>query len=174
MRSTRRKNWLIKRMVLGLAVAAFAAPVAQARVDEGITGQPNSVAEVQKATGYSAFVTDFPSVQTKIQNDVVRADNPAIDKVSGGFQTDIVRADNPAIDKVSGGFQTDVVRADNPATDKVELVGTQPRSIGEPQAVASSFDWSDAGIGAGLALALVLLGGGAVLATRHLGREQTA
>ena len=35
-------------------------------------------------------------------------------------------------------------------------------------------DWQDAGIGAGLALALVLLGGGAALASRHAGRAQTA
>jgi hypothetical protein len=41
MRSNRRRNWLIKRIALGLAVA-FAAPVAQARVDEGIPRQPNS------------------------------------------------------------------------------------------------------------------------------------
>ena len=35
MRSNRRRNWLIKRLALGLAVAAVAAPVAQAKVDEG-------------------------------------------------------------------------------------------------------------------------------------------
>jgi hypothetical protein len=36
------------------------------------------------------------------------------------------------------------------------------------------FDWSDAGIGAGLALILVLAGGAALVATRHMGRTQTA
>jgi len=39
---------------------------------------------------------------------------------------------------------------------------------------SSGFDWGDAAIGAGLVLLLVLLGGGAALATRHQGREQTA
>jgi hypothetical protein len=73
--------------------------------------------------------------------------------------------------------------------DKIEFVRTQPREIGEPQ-LASRFgrpnattgdelaswnvDWQDAGIGAGLALALLLLGGGAALASRHVGRAQTA
>src|SRR6187549_2186200 len=48
----RRRNWFIKRIALGFAVAAFAAPVAQAKVDEGSSIQAN---------GYQAFVTDFPS-----------------------------------------------------------------------------------------------------------------
>jgi hypothetical protein len=56
---------------------------------------------------------------------------------------------------------------------KIEFVRTQPRSIAGPQVVAAGFDW-DAAIGAGLALGLVLLGWGAALATRHLGRPQTA
>jgi hypothetical protein len=36
------------------------------------------------------------------------------------------------------------------------------------------FDWGDAGIGAGSALVIVLLAGGASLATRHLNRPATA
>ena len=81
-------------------------------------------------------------------------------------------------DRISlqGIDQIEVVRAQPRATssDKIEFVRTQPRSIGEPQVVSAGFDWKDAGIGAGLVLALVLLGGGAALATRRLGREQTA
>ena len=53
MRSNRRKNWFIKRIALGLAIAAVAAPVAQAKVDEGSSVQANS---------YQAFATDFPLV----------------------------------------------------------------------------------------------------------------
>ena len=51
MRSNRRRNWFIKRFALGLAIAAIAAPVAQARIDEG-----SSV----PANGYQSFATDFP------------------------------------------------------------------------------------------------------------------
>ena len=40
MRSNRRKNWFIKRIALGLAIAAVAAPVAQAKVDEGRPVRP--------------------------------------------------------------------------------------------------------------------------------------
>jgi hypothetical protein len=76
----------------------------------------------------------------------------------------------------ASGDQIEVVRAQPKATssDNIEFVRTQPRSIGGPQVVAAGFDWKDAGIGAGLAIGLVLLGWGAVLATRHLGRPQTA
>ena len=61
MRTIRRRNWLIRRFALGLAIAAVAAPAAQARIDEGIQGQPNSSAEIQKGIAYQQFVTDFPS-----------------------------------------------------------------------------------------------------------------
>ena len=59
-------------------------------------------------------------------------------------------------------------------SDKIEFVRTQPRSIDGPQVVAAGFDWNDAAVGAGLVVGLMLLGWGAVLATRHLGRTQTA
>ena len=77
---------------------------------------------------------------------------------------------------VASGDQIEVVRAlpRGTSSDKIEFVRTQPRSIGGPQVVAAGFDWSDAAVGAGLALGLVLLGWGAVVATRHLGRPQTA
>ena len=51
MRSNRRRTWFIKRFALGLAITAFAAPVAQSKIDEGSSVQ---------ATGYQSFVTDFP------------------------------------------------------------------------------------------------------------------
>jgi len=77
---------------------------------------------------------------------------------------------------LASGDQIEVVRAlpRGASSDKIEFVRTQPRSIGEPQVVAAGFDWSDGAIGAGLALGLVLLGWGATVATRHLGRPQTA
>ena len=77
---------------------------------------------------------------------------------------------------INRGDLIEVVRSTPSASpsDKIEFVRTQPRSIGEPQVVSAGFDWKDAGIGAGLALALVLLGGGAAIASRRVGRPQTA
>ena len=148
MRSNRRKNWFIKRFALGLAIAAIAAPVAQAKVDEGSSVQAN---------GYQAFVTDFPSSQ-------VNASDYGMPRPTA---TDYA---------ISRGDLIEVVRStpNGTSSDKIEFVRTQPRSIGGPQVVAAGFDWKDAGIGAGLALALVLLGAGAALASRHVGRAQTA
>jgi hypothetical protein len=150
MRSNRRRNWFIKRIALGLAIAAVAAPVAQAKVDEGSSVQAN---------GYQAFATDFPSYAN-----VVDASDYGMPRPTA---TDYA---------ISRGDLIEVVRSTPNGTpsDKIEFVRTQPRSIGEPQVVSAGFHWKDAGIGAGLALALVLLGGGAALASRHVGRAQTA
>ena len=150
MRSNRRKNWFIKRIALGLAIAAVAAPVAQAKVDEGSSVQANT---------YQAFATDFPSYAN-----VVNASDYGMPRPTA---TDYA---------ISRGDLIEVVRSTPNGTpsDKIEFVRTQPRSIGEPQVVSAGFDWKDAGIGAGLALALVLLGTAAALASRHVGRAQTA
>jgi hypothetical protein len=170
MRSNRKTNWLIKRIVLGFAVAAIVAPVAQARVDESSIVQAHTYQPVQ-ASAYRPFVTDFPSSPAVSRTDpgIVSTD-PGVVATPSGYQAFV--SDFPRWNR----DQIEVVRAQPRATpsDKIEFVRTLPRSIGEPQAVAAGFDWKDAGIGAGLALALVLLGGGAALATRHAGREQTA
>lgn len=185
MRTNRRRNWLIKRIALGLAIAAFAAPVAQAKVDEGSSAQAN---------GYQAFVTDFPSSQANASDYGMPRAMPVDYAVNRGDQIELVRSlprstgDSfvasdygmpramPNDYALASGNQIEVVRAQPKGTssDKIEFVRTQPRSIGEPQAVAAGFDWNDGAIGAGLALGLVLLGWGAAVATRHFGRTQTA
>jgi hypothetical protein len=189
MRSNRRKNWLIKRIALGLAIAAFAAPVAQAQLDEGSVSGTQSV-----NAGDYGMPRAMPSDYALASDDfieVVRAQPKAtsVDKI------ELVRVEQPrstgdnlvAADygmprampndyAFASGDQIEVVRALPKATssDNIEFVRTQPRSIGGHQVVAAGFDWKDAGIGAGLAIGLVLLGWGAALATRHLGRPQTA
>ena len=195
MRSNRRRNWFLKRIALGLAVAAVAAPVAQASVDVGMPGQPNSPAEVVQAFAYadhgmpSALPSEFV---------VARGDHIELVRAQGRSTGDgFVASDygmprpSPHDYALASGDQIEVVRStpNGTSSDKIEFVRTQPRSIGEPQA-ASRFgrpnattgdelaswnvNWTDAGIGAGLVLALVLLGGGAALASRHVGRAQTA
>jgi len=170
MRSNRRKNWFIKRIALGLAIAAFAAPVAQAKVDEGSTPQARTESSIVQAHTYQPvqagsdgvyqqFATDFPSTAN-----LVDASDYGMPRAT------------PRDYAISRGDLIEVVRStpNGTSSDKIEFVRTQPRSIGEPQVVAAGFDWKDAGVGAGLALALVLLGGGAALASRHVGRAQTA
>jgi hypothetical protein len=188
MRSNRRRNWLIKRIALGFAVAAFAAPVAQAKLDEGQTGNSGQ--------SYKSFVTDFPSAQTSVNaadygmpralpSDYVQIRGDKIELIRSqprATGSDVVAADYgmpralPTDYALSKGDQIEAVRAEprGSSSDKIEFVRTKPRSISEPQVVAAGFNWDDAAVGAGLALLLVVLGGGAVLATRHSGREQTA
>jgi hypothetical protein len=190
MRSNRRRNWLVKRIALGLAVAAVAAPVAQAKVDEGSSVQGN---------GYQAFVSDFPSssqinsqvnaadygMPRALPSDYVQLRDDKIELVRSlprSTGSEFVAADYgmpramPNDYALSSGDQIEVVRAQPRGTssDKIEFVRTQPRSIGEPQVVAAGFDWNDAAIGAGLAVGLLLVGWGAARATRHLGKTQTA
>jgi len=186
MRSNRRRNWLIKRIALGLTVAAVAAPVAQAKVDESSSAQ---------SKGFQAFVTDFPSYSTvnagdygmprALPSDYAQARGDQIELVRSLHRStgsDVVAADYgmpramPNDYALSSGDQIEAVRATPRGTssDKIEFVRTQPREIGEPQVVSAGFNWDDAAIGAGLVLGLILLGWGAVQATKHLGRPQTA
>jgi hypothetical protein len=158
MRSNRRRNWFIKRIALGLAIAAFAAPVAQAKVDEGPAVQSN---------GFQAFVTDFPSYSTVNAGDYGMPRAMPSDYALAN-RDQLVRADVPG-DTVSNIGEPQVVRADVPG-DTVSDIG----EINTPQVVAAGFNWDDAAIGAGLVLGLILLGWGAAKATKHLGRTQTA
>jgi hypothetical protein len=160
---TRRRNWILKRIVLGFAVAALVAPAAaQARFDEGINGQPNTASENSGVkSDFVAGVTDFPSYATLKAGDygMPRA-MPSDYALQRGDSIEVARL-NP--------------RSTLRTNDLIEKVRVAPSEVSTPQIVASpGFDWSDAGIGAGLALGLVLLGAGAVRATRHLGKAQTA
>jgi len=94
---------LIKRIALGLAIAALAAPVAQARIDEGIQGQPNKTNElfkpiphrwpisadevVLKGIAYRTFVTDFPSSPAVSGADPgIVGTNPGLVATPSGYQ----------------------------------------------------------------------------------------
>jgi hypothetical protein len=141
MRTTRRRNWFIKRIALGFAVAAIAAPVAHARVDEGIPGQPNAP-KIVKAPH-------------SVMPPAPRDSRTLIPCVPACGHEELIS--QSLVDEYADHF----------------VRGAETSAVSTPQVVSSSgFDWGDAGIGAGLAL--VLLAGGAALATRHLGREQTA
>ena len=123
----RRRTWLLRRLVLGLAVAAVAVPTAQARPDEG--------GALSDSERFVQGVTDFPSSVM----------------------------DRPVRGAEHGQF---AYRRALPQDYGVRTIQVAQRPGG--------FDWGDAGIGAGSALVIVLLAGGASLATRHLNRPATA
>jgi hypothetical protein len=154
---------MIKRIALGFAVAGLVVPAtAQARIDEGISGQPNSAAEIS-GKAFVPFATDFP----KTNSVTVKAGDYGMPRA---MPTDYAVQRGDVIE-VARTHPRNEVRD----SELIENARLAPRSVSTPQLVSSpGFDWSDAGIGAGLALALVLAGGAAYLGSRQLGRPQTA
>lgn len=146
--SFRRRNWFLKRLVLGFAVAGLVVPAAaQARVDEGLKGLPNSIAEISKGSTAQVGPSGLPHAGLN-------------EYLKGRDGIEMARL-NP--------------RSTVRNSDLIEQVRVSPREVSTPQVVSSpGFDWSDAGIGAGFVLGLVLVGGAAFVATRRLGRPQTA
>ena len=157
---------MIKRIALGFAVAGLVVPAtAQARIDEGISGQPNTASEnsAVKSGNYIPFGTDFPSYASQS----VRIGTPS-GLPHAGLNDYLQARDGIEVARLN---PQSTLRTN----DLVEQVRVAPREVSTPQAVASpGFDWRDAGIGAGLALGLVLLGAAAVRASRNLGKAQTA
>jgi hypothetical protein len=145
--SSGRKSRALVGLVLALAVALLTVTAAQARVDQGILVPPGK-----------------EWVPPTLSNQALREaiEMRRIDaRQAGNLRRDFVVVDSgqqswPGVDPTSGQVY--------------------PRYHVSPavETTTSSFDWRAAGIGAGLALALVVLAGGALLASRHVGREQTA
>jgi len=154
----RRRIRLFRRLVLGLAVAALVAPAAQARISDADTGVLGGAAArpADEADGF-----------------VLRRSRPAV--VVHGED----KADLPAAGYVP--FVSDFPRtAPGPGGDTT-IVGYRralPQDYGVVRVQVargpSGFDWGDAFIGAGGALTLLLLAGGATLATRHIARPAAA
>lgn len=157
----RRKKWILRRLVLGLAVAAVAAPVAQARVDEGAQSQSQKPA-------YIPWVTDFGGAVSAPQavSGAVRPDDRAVRGVPATSERlPVVRGDDKLLNlepTVGAEYNQFTYRRALPADYGVQPVQIASRGDG--------FDWNDAGIGAGLAFGLLLLLAGATLGTRHISR----
>jgi hypothetical protein len=160
MRRVRRKR-ILRRLVLGLAVAAIVAPAAQARPDEGAATQG-------KAAEPAAVIRGDDKV-------IVTGDDGSGALIHGDDKVIAPTGDAPAT-LIHGDDKVIVPRPDTLAGYRRAL----PEDYGVRAVVPvevvrgpSSFDWGDALIGAGVAFGLMLLLGGAALATRHV-RPTTA
>ena len=141
----RRRNWFFKRITLGFAVAALAVPAAaQARVDEGITGQLNSSQSVV---------------------DSLRA-RGAID---GAQQARIGAREGDLVENARLAPRSVIS-----SSDLIENVRLAPRGGTAQVVSSPGFDWGDAGIGAALAFGLLGVGMATYRVTRRLGSPQTA
>jgi hypothetical protein len=194
----RRRNRLLRRLVLGFAIALVVVPAAQARVDGGTgwsgPGQSETFAPEQGALVQG---DNKDGVGTSPGTVVIVGDDkrglPSASVVPVGHP-DNWRGASPSQAAIRIVFPTAVAQynqyayrhplpqdygpqaailAELDAKTNEYVAGTAP-VVDEPGQVVSSpsdgFDWGDAGIGAGTAFAVVLLGAGALLATRHVGR----
>jgi hypothetical protein len=158
----RRRNWFLRRLVLGFAIALVVVPVAQAHPFEGATPSRGHAGADTQGT-FVQGVDDFPGSSLIVP----RLDGPAAPA--------IVLAPQPESVTIRGDDKSDI--GARPLAGI--LVGDDKRNVPlgtnyEPVQVVSNpsngFDWGDAGIGAGTVFAVMLLGAGALLATRHVGR----
>jgi hypothetical protein len=147
----RRHRW-IRRFAAGLAFAALVVPTAQAKIveDTGIAVSSSSPAADFKGYGYY----EGTPVGSEGQSAAVRPDDRAVRFTPQA-------SNQPVIVSVSPDDRADRF---TPAAGNPQLVA----------APSTGFDWSDAGIGAGSALGLMLLALGAALATRQMSRKSLA
>ena len=152
----RIKQRMLRRIALAFAVAAVAAPTAQA-----VPLEPGAT----KAE-YIPFVTDFPRGNTAPHGEIVQAGEYGMPRA---MPTDY--AANRG-DRIELARLNDRVGSDVRSLDRVENVRFEPRGIDKPVLAtdARSLDWGDAGIGAALAFAAILLAGAAALSVRQYRR----
>jgi hypothetical protein len=182
----RRRNQLLRRVVLGLAIVAVAAPVAQARNDEGSVFPTSVGADIWQVTGTSVQQVNgtparaddkvglVPSTSPRL---VAHPDNRA-DRTGPGFDatfdvTLIGHPDNRA-DRTGPGFEGTAGAEYNQYVFRGYDYGQPYNTVAVADGTGDGFDWGDAGIGAGTLFGIVLLAGAAVVLTRHLSRPATA
>lgn len=165
----KRRIW-IRRLALGLAVAAVAAPTAQARVDEG------TVPQVSHRDGGANVAWNRGSYD-KIGTYSVSSFRRALPE-DYGKRTAVPVGDDKVIIRTPDTYTVSSYRRALPddygsrtavpvGDDKVILPGDYGVLPVADVASPGSFDWADFLIGAGAAFGLMLLAGGAALGTRR-------
>jgi len=157
---SRRRNWMLKRIALAFAVAVVVAPTAQAVPLEPGATKPDQQNVVRDSNS-------FPRGNTAPHGTAVQAGDYGMPRA---MPTDyaLARGDGVELARVEGrGPGTDIR-----SLDRVENVRVEPRGIERPILVAdkSSLDWGDAGLGAGLSFAAILLAAAAALSVRQHNR----
>lgn len=152
----RSKSRILRRLVLGLAVAAIVAPAAQASPDEWTAMQGKAKDPVAVIRGDDKKIVTLDDGSGALINGDDKVIAP-----TGGVTATLIHDDKVIVP--TGGVTAALIRDDKvivPAPGDVVLV--------EAGRGPSSFDWGDALLGAGAAFGLMLLLGGAALGTRHV------
>ena len=141
---------LARSVALVLALAALAAPVAGGGVDRGL-GTPAAQPSASYPDAFERAVARGQSEQ-------------AVLRKADGYQ--------PQLRSIPDAFERAVARSQSERTVLVRSVdGYQPQlhiGDGAQPAAGSGFEWSDAGVGAGVTLSLLLLAGAAAARMRHV------
>jgi hypothetical protein len=194
MRKERRIR-ILRRFVIGLAVAAVVAPAAQARFVE-LGGAKGSNAGSPVLQGDDKVIVPAGGSSTVLihGDDKVFAPAPGDstvlihgdDKViapAPGDSTVLIHGDDKVIAPAPGDSTVlihgdDKVIAPAPGDSTVLIHGDDkviaPQTGDYTLASPNTFDWGDAFVGAGVVFALMLLAGGAALGTRRRARPTAA
>ena len=156
----RKRNWLLRRLVLGLAVAAIVAPAAQAGLDEGGAAQSDGGNGALLQGDDKALAPEGGGLLVKGDDKVIPTD---------GWQYSQF-AYRHAMQRDYGAFVTQL-REGQP-------VVTHGRPVGRQVPVAATGAEGDFGLGDGLVVAAFALGAallafGAARSTAHTGRPAT-
>jgi len=155
----RIKQRMLRRTALAFAVAAVAAPTALAHP-----------LEPGNSTAYGTTIPQQYGMPTAMPSDYAAIRGDGIENVRLQDRTGY---DVRGLDGVESVRLQDRTGNDLRGSDRVENVRVEPRGLDKPVLVVSdgsSFNWGDAGIGAGLAFAAILLAGAAALSVRQYGR----
>jgi hypothetical protein len=167
----RRKRTILKSLVLGFAVAAFAAPTALAEPrGPGNSPRPDFW-NYDPRTGEKVADTSPGVAPTDLSEMYGQRSSPSPDDRA------MYRGTTPQVDAVVADRIR--MRANDGLSpdDRALFRGVEPTSVPVSVTVSSDsggFQWSDAGLGAASTLALVLLLGAATLVIRHHRRRIAA
>lgn len=172
-RTLTHTRWL-RRIALGLAVVAVAAPSAQGMILEDTTGNsgsgqvtdglgrpldPSAVKGPEQTPTVVVDISKF-RIATQIADEPVRPDDRAVRPAPADVLTQTpVRPDDRAIrPTIVDGTQAPVVltpvgRVHGPVPGDTALISDQPQSA---PVSGTSFDWNDAGIGIAIGVAACL------------------
>jgi hypothetical protein len=182
---TIKKQRILGVLAAAVAMVAFAAPAAQA--DDWYAGLETAVVRPDDRADRT-IVLHRSGHPVAIES--ARPDDRAV-RVSPGVVDTAVRPDDRSV-RVSPGVVETAVRPDDRAArvspvspvepavlpdnrDGVRGPGAAPRTTPAHIVVSPTrFDWTDAGIGAGMALGLILLGSGMLLVARRHRRPTAA
>jgi hypothetical protein len=168
---TRKRNRILKRLVLGFAVFALVVPSAAMAVpDAGRTYQPpKEQGGVQLADPKYGQSADKGTIQLADPKFGQQGEK------TGSIELRDFPKSLPPVEVGTYGMPSAGLNVYLRTHNGKALVTPRDEVSTPTQVVASrGFDWRDAGIGAGILAGFLLMGAGAILATRQLGRPQTA